>query len=130
MHKELKVGLLKAAIKKVGLEGRRLLKITMMEYTVVIHKADEGGYWAGVPALPGCFSQGETLDEVFLNIKEVKMRKVGLDRLDVITTFRRTFADRVMEDPLINSIARAVGEVIEENNKKLLDELASTSKRR
>jgi len=57
------------------------------------------------------------------------MRKVGLDRLEVITIFRRTFADKVTEDSLINSIARAVGEVIEENNKKLLEELVSTSKR-
>jgi len=36
------------------------------------------------------------------------MRKVGLDRLDVITIFRRTFANKVTEDSLINSIARAV----------------------
>ena len=60
---------------------------------------------------------------------EVKMRKVGLDRLDVITIFKRTFADEVTEDPLIKSIAMAVGEVIEENNKKFLEELVSTSKR-
>ena len=56
------------------------------------------------------------------------MRKVSLDRLDVITIFRRTFAGRVIEDPLINSITRAVGVVIKENNKKLLDELVNTSK--
>jgi len=46
----------------------------------------------------------------------------------VITIFRRTFAGRVIEDPLINSITRAVGVVIKENNKKLLDELVNTSK--
>jgi len=40
------------------------------KYKVVIHKAEEGGYWAEVPALPGCFSQGETLEEVRANIKE------------------------------------------------------------
>ncbi len=34
----------------------------MMEYVLVIHSADEGGYWAEVPALPGCFAQAETLD--------------------------------------------------------------------
>ena len=48
------------------------------------------------------------------------MNKIDLYRLDVVTIFRRTFANRVMEDPLINSIARAVGEVIEENNKRLV----------
>ncbi|MBW1678285.1 MAG: type II toxin-antitoxin system HicB family antitoxin [Deltaproteobacteria bacterium] len=41
-----------------------------MEYTVVMHPAEEGGYWAEIPALPGCYSQGETLDEVMENVKE------------------------------------------------------------
>ncbi len=38
-----------------------------MEYTVVLHEAEEGGYWLEVPALPGCFSQGETVDEALKN---------------------------------------------------------------
>ena len=37
---------------------------------IVIHDAEEGGYWAEVPSLPGCVSEGETLDEVVSNIKE------------------------------------------------------------
>jgi predicted RNase H-like HicB family nuclease len=37
---------------------------------VLIHKAEEGGYWAEAPALPGCVSQGETMDEVRTNIRE------------------------------------------------------------
>ena len=41
-----------------------------MTYTVVIHKAEEGGYWAEVPAVSGCLSQGETIDEVMENIRE------------------------------------------------------------
>jgi predicted RNase H-like HicB family nuclease len=41
-----------------------------MEYTVIIYKAEEGGYWAKVPYLPGCYSQGETPDEILTNIKE------------------------------------------------------------
>jgi Uncharacterized conserved protein len=41
-----------------------------MEYTVVIHTADEGGYWAEVPALEGCYSQGETVEETITNVKE------------------------------------------------------------
>jgi predicted RNase H-like HicB family nuclease len=36
----------------------------------LIHKAEEGGYWAEVPALPGCVSQGEARDEVRMNIRE------------------------------------------------------------
>lgn len=41
-----------------------------MEYTVIIHIAEEGGYWAEVPALPGCFSQGETVEETLQNTRE------------------------------------------------------------
>jgi len=37
---------------------------------VVIHRAEEGGYWVSCPSLPGCYSQGETLEEVVVNIKE------------------------------------------------------------
>lgn len=39
-------------------------------YTVTIHPAAEGGYWAEVPALPGCFTQGESLEEVMARVKE------------------------------------------------------------
>jgi predicted RNase H-like HicB family nuclease len=41
-----------------------------MEYTIIIHQAEEGGYWAEVPALPGCYSQGETVEETLINVKE------------------------------------------------------------
>ncbi|TVQ68864.1 MAG: type II toxin-antitoxin system HicB family antitoxin [Balneolaceae bacterium] len=41
-----------------------------MNIKVVIHKAEEGGYWAEVPALPGCVSEGDTLDETKANIRE------------------------------------------------------------
>ena len=41
-----------------------------MEYKVLIHKAEEGGYRAEVPALPGCFSQGETVEEALKNVRE------------------------------------------------------------
>lgn len=34
-----------------------------MKYSVVIHEAEEGGYWAEVPALGACYSQGETIEE-------------------------------------------------------------------
>ena len=57
------------------------------------------------------------------------MEKIGLDKLDVITVFQRILTDKVIEDPLVNSIAMAVGEVIEENNKRLLEHILGTSKR-
>ena len=41
-----------------------------MEFSVIAHKAEEGGFWVEVPALPGCYSQGETLEEVLMNVKE------------------------------------------------------------
>jgi len=41
-----------------------------MQYSVVVHEADEGGYWVEVPALSGCYSQGETLEEALTNVRE------------------------------------------------------------
>lgn len=41
-----------------------------MTLKVLIHKSEEGGYWAEVPSLPGCVSQGETTDELRANIRE------------------------------------------------------------
>lgn len=40
-----------------------------MQFDIVVHKEDNG-YWAEVPALKGCFTQGETIDEIKENIKE------------------------------------------------------------
>ena len=41
-----------------------------MNLKAIIHEADEGGYWAEVPALPGCVTQGETVEEVTSNLHE------------------------------------------------------------
>jgi predicted RNase H-like HicB family nuclease len=41
-----------------------------MKLKIVIHDAEEGGYWAEVPAIPGCATQGETLDELLANVRE------------------------------------------------------------
>jgi len=41
-----------------------------MKLTVVIHQADEGGYWAEVPSIPGCATQGETIEELVPNLYE------------------------------------------------------------
>lgn len=41
-----------------------------MKFKIVVHEAEEGGYWAEVPAIPGCASQGETMDELLANIRE------------------------------------------------------------
>ena len=41
-----------------------------MRYSVVVHRAEEGGFWVEVPALPGCYSQGESVEEVLENVQE------------------------------------------------------------
>jgi predicted RNase H-like HicB family nuclease len=41
------------------------------KFAIVIHREpDACGFWAEVPALPGCYSQGETLEELLANIRE------------------------------------------------------------
>ena len=42
----------------------------MRSYVIVIHEDPEGGFWGEVPALPGCYSQGETVEELKSNIRE------------------------------------------------------------
>ncbi len=41
-----------------------------MKIKVVIHEAEDGGYWAEVPAIPGCATQGETFDALLANLYE------------------------------------------------------------
>jgi predicted RNase H-like HicB family nuclease len=41
-----------------------------MKIKIVVHDAEEGGYWAEVQAIPGCASQGETMDELMVNLRE------------------------------------------------------------
>ncbi|NOX55287.1 MAG: type II toxin-antitoxin system HicB family antitoxin [Planctomycetes bacterium] len=41
-----------------------------MKLKVVIHESEDGGYWAEIPALPGCVSEGETPEETLRNIRE------------------------------------------------------------
>lgn len=41
-----------------------------MIFKVVVQDAEEGGFWAEVALLPGCVSEGESLDELESNIRE------------------------------------------------------------
>ncbi len=41
-----------------------------MKLKVIVHEADEGGYWAEVPAIPGCATQGDTFEELLANLYE------------------------------------------------------------
>ena len=41
-----------------------------MKIHAIVHKAEEGGYWAEVPSIPGCATQGETMEELRSNLRE------------------------------------------------------------
>ena len=41
-----------------------------MKIQAIVHRAEEGGYWAEVPSIPGCASQGETVEELMDNLRE------------------------------------------------------------
>ena len=41
-----------------------------MKIKVIVHEAEEGGFWAEVPAIPGCATEGETMDELMHNLYE------------------------------------------------------------
>lgn len=46
------------------------IKFITMKIKAIIHLAEEGGYWAEVPALPGCFTEGDSLEEIMINLPE------------------------------------------------------------
>jgi predicted RNase H-like HicB family nuclease len=64
-----------------------------MKIKIVVHEAEEGGYWAEVPAIPGCASQGETVDELLQNIHEAIEGCLNIDVAPVTLSSQ----DRVME---------------------------------
>jgi predicted RNase H-like HicB family nuclease len=41
-----------------------------MKIRAIVHKAEEGGFWAEVPCIPGCATQGETMEELRVNLRE------------------------------------------------------------
>ena len=54
-----------------------------MKLKVVIHKAEEGGFWAEVPAIPGCATQGDTFEELLQNIYEAVEGCLSVDEADL-----------------------------------------------
>ena len=62
-----------------------------MNLRVVVHEAEEGGYWAEVPAVPGCVTQADTLEELCKNIHEaiegclsVEIRDIAITETDQV----------------------------------------------
>jgi len=41
-----------------------------MKLKVIVHRAEEGGFWAEVPAIPGCATQGDTYEELVENLTD------------------------------------------------------------
>ncbi len=64
-----------------------------MKIKVVIHEAEEGGYWAEVPSIPGCVTQGNSFDELLINIYEAVEGCLSVDVQDITISKN----DKVME---------------------------------
>jgi predicted RNase H-like HicB family nuclease len=64
-----------------------------LKIKIIVHEADEGGFWAEVPAIPGCASEGETLDELLENVHEAVEGCLSVDVRDL--TLKQS--DRVLE---------------------------------
>jgi predicted RNase H-like HicB family nuclease len=60
---------------------------------VVVHEAEEGGYWAEVPAIPGCATQGETFQELLKNLYEAVEGCLSVD----VTGAKKTENDQILE---------------------------------
>lgn len=64
-----------------------------MKIKVIIHEAEEGGYWAEVPAIPGCATQGETFEELLRNLYEAVEGCLSVD----VSPTQIVGSDRVLE---------------------------------
>lgn len=64
-----------------------------MKVKVVIHEAEEGGYWAEVPAIPGCATQGETFEELLQNLYEAVEGCLSVD----VEKVKMSGTDRILE---------------------------------
>ena len=64
-----------------------------MKIKVVVHEAEEGGYWAEVPAIPGCATQGDTFEELLKNLYEAVEGCLSVD----IDQPKSTSKDKVLE---------------------------------
>jgi len=64
-----------------------------MKIKVIVHEAEEGGYWAEVPSIPGCATQGETFEELLQNLYEAVEGCLSVD----ISPAQVNESDRVLE---------------------------------
>ena len=64
-----------------------------MKLKVIVHEAEEGGYWAEVPSVPGCATQGETFDELLSNIYDAVEGCLSVDIQEISISEK----DKIME---------------------------------
>jgi len=64
-----------------------------MTFKVIVHRAEEGGFWAEVPAIPGCATQGETHEELIANVREAIEGCLSVD----VTDFERHPDDEIVQ---------------------------------
>lgn len=64
-----------------------------MKIKVIVHEAEEGGYWAEVPSIPGCATQGETFEELLQNLYEAVEGCLSVD----VSPAEVNDTDRVLE---------------------------------
>lgn len=64
-----------------------------MKLQVVVHPAEEGGFWAEIPAFAGCVSEGDTFEETLLNIKEAAEGWLEVAALRDITNSQTQIAE-------------------------------------
>lgn len=64
-----------------------------MKLKVIVHEAEEGGYWAEVPAIPGCVTQAESHEELLKNLHEAIEGCLSIDLKQVEISKK----DRVLE---------------------------------
>lgn len=57
-----------------------------MKLKVVVHEADEGGFWAEVPAIPGCATQGESFEDLLQNLYEAVEACLSVDIAEAQST--------------------------------------------
>ncbi len=56
----------------------------MCTYKAIVHPDEDGGYWAEVPALPGCYTDGDTMEEIRANLpKAIRFHIEGLNSFEV-----------------------------------------------
>jgi predicted RNase H-like HicB family nuclease len=71
MHNPVKTGLLQDQLKN-GIDWEDMQRaVSTHSYIVIVHRdLEDGGFWTEVPALPGCGSQGETVDEAVATTRD------------------------------------------------------------